>query len=467
MELNTNIDCWPQWDTQRYKTETGPGWIIFKGATESSTQNDMYLINCSGGYVKHFYVTVQPNINPLKVALRANGNAATQTGVGPISSVTLAYDQNLGRHEDLVLSWEANQAYSDLQCTLRKENSGIILSREPSGTLIRNASNLLYSETYGKTDQATILGALHGRYSFACTGRGETALAYADVSLAPLPIPTPAKIQLKVNGQSGTVTLPSGTDALLTWAPDKALERGQSLACKASGDWSGDKPNSGQQFTGRLYGNKTYTMVCKGSCLVANSTLGVCDSQDTVTIYVGDNTIKPPQVTKPTITIDPQDQSVTIAQTATFSCSASGDGVSYKWQYRNPGESAFTDISGGTGSTYVFKNPGVKYNGVQYRCIATNSAGSDTSLVAILTITESKSTPVVATCDATAKAVVTALGGCSNVDKTEYKNVYGACCTLVTKTTLLQILNDALADGVIDATEKKSLLSALNSYLSK
>lgn len=72
-----------------------------------------------------------------------------------------------------------------------------------------------------------------------------------------------------------------------------------------------------------------------------------------------------------------------------------------------------------------------------------------------------------ATCDNTARAIVTAAGGCSNIDPDLYENVYNACCsTLVTKASLLQILNDALADGVLSKTEKASLLGALNSYLS-
>ncbi|MDP3697634.1 MAG: hypothetical protein Q8R55_06535 [Candidatus Taylorbacteria bacterium] len=76
-------------------------------------------------------------------------------------------------------------------------------------------------------------------------------------------------------------------------------------------------------------------------------------------------------------------------------------------------------------------------------------------------------TTTTATCDETAKAIVQVSGGCSEIDSTLYKNVYDACCsTSVTKASLLQILNNALADGVLSKTEKSSLLGALNSYLS-
>lgn len=70
-------------------------------------------------------------------------------------------------------------------------------------------------------------------------------------------------------------------------------------------------------------------------------------------------------------------------------------------------------------------------------------------------------------CDQTSKAVVEASGGCSNIDPALYKNVYNACCTVaVTKASILQMLNDALADGILSKAEKSSLLGALNSYLS-
>lgn len=68
-------------------------------------------------------------------------------------------------------------------------------------------------------------------------------------------------------------------------------------------------------------------------------------------------------------------------------------------------------------------------------------------------------------CDVTAKAIVDSVGGCSVIDQTKYSNIYRACCTKVTKETLLSMLNKYLDDGVISDTEKSNLLTALNSYL--
>ena len=70
------------------------------------------------------------------------------------------------------------------------------------------------------------------------------------------------------------------------------------------------------------------------------------------------------------------------------------------------------------------------------------------------------------TCDATAQSVIKSVGGCEVIDHKKYQNVYIACCR-VTKEMLLTILDNALADGVIDEHEKSLLLTALNSRLSE
>ena len=71
------------------------------------------------------------------------------------------------------------------------------------------------------------------------------------------------------------------------------------------------------------------------------------------------------------------------------------------------------------------------------------------------------------TCDSTAKAIVDSVGGCTKIDKSLYSNIYNVCCVsaVVTKETLLSLLNAALADRVISDSEKTALLTALDSYL--
>ena len=75
-----------------------------------------------------------------------------------------------------------------------------------------------------------------------------------------------------------------------------------------------------------------------------------------------------------------------------------------------------------------------------------------------------KTAPSTIGCDPTAQAIVDSIGGCNNIDRNQYANVYNACC-VVTTTSLLQMLNADLSDGVLSDQEKTSLLKALNIYL--
>jgi hypothetical protein len=94
--------------------------------------------------------------------------------------------------------------------------------------------------------------------------------------------------------------------------------------------------------------------------------------------------------TAPAITQQPQDITVTLGQTATFSVSASGSApLSYQWQYALPGSINFFDFPGATASSYTTPAATSALDGYQYRVRVTNSAGSVTSLAALLTVTTS------------------------------------------------------------------------------
>ena len=95
----------------------------------------------------------------------------------------------------------------------------------------------------------------------------------------------------------------------------------------------------------------------------------------------------------PTITTQPQNQSVSVGQPATFSVVASGSmPLSYQWQRNN------TNISGATSSSYTLPSVTASDNGSSFRCILTNSVGSVTSNAAILTVTGNAApTPTIVT----------------------------------------------------------------------
>jgi glucose/arabinose dehydrogenase len=87
----------------------------------------------------------------------------------------------------------------------------------------------------------------------------------------------------------------------------------------------------------------------------------------------------------PAITDEPDDVTVSAGQPATFTVAASGRApLSYQWQ-RNR-----ADIPGATSASYTFPSAQPSNDGDTFRCVVTNSAGSDTSREAVLTVTSNR-----------------------------------------------------------------------------
>ena len=83
----------------------------------------------------------------------------------------------------------------------------------------------------------------------------------------------------------------------------------------------------------------------------------------------------------PTITTQPANQSVNAGQTATFSVSATGTApLNYQWQKNS------ANISGATATSYTTPATAVADNGTKFDVIVSNSAGSQTSTLATLTV---------------------------------------------------------------------------------
>lgn len=92
--------------------------------------------------------------------------------------------------------------------------------------------------------------------------------------------------------------------------------------------------------------------------------------------------------TIPTITKQPESQTVAENATATFTVEATGGNLSYQWQQSTDGTD-WTDISGANSDTYTTE-AAPDMNGRQYRCKVSNNAGSVTSNAATLTVNQHK-----------------------------------------------------------------------------
>lgn len=83
----------------------------------------------------------------------------------------------------------------------------------------------------------------------------------------------------------------------------------------------------------------------------------------------------------PLITSQPADATVTEGDSAVFNVVASGTAsITYQWQKNG------ADITGATDSSYTLISASLSDDNKQFRCIASNTAGSDTSAIASLTV---------------------------------------------------------------------------------
>lgn len=83
----------------------------------------------------------------------------------------------------------------------------------------------------------------------------------------------------------------------------------------------------------------------------------------------------------PTISSQPQNQTVPVGLNATFTVSASGNDLSYQWQRGT------VNIPGATGASYTRNNVSNGDSGATLRVIVTDPTGSATSNAATLTVT--------------------------------------------------------------------------------
>ena len=93
----------------------------------------------------------------------------------------------------------------------------------------------------------------------------------------------------------------------------------------------------------------------------------------------------------PSITVDPENQTVAIGATATFTAAASGEPTpSVQWQVSATGAGGpFSDITGNASAgtdTLVLQNVQSAQNGYAYRAVFTSAQGSASSTAAILTV---------------------------------------------------------------------------------
>ena len=77
-----------------------------------------------------------------------------------------------------------------------------------------------------------------------------------------------------------------------------------------------------------------------------------------------------------------------VGQTATFSVTVAGGGLTYQWQSMASGASLFTNIAGANASSYTTPATAITDSGTQFRAVVTNTQGSVTSNAATLSVVD-------------------------------------------------------------------------------
>jgi hypothetical protein len=122
----------------------------------------------------------------------------------------------------------------------------------------------------------------------------------------------------------------------------------------------------------------------KFDVIVSNSAGSVTSAVATLTVNAA--------AASPTIATQPSNQSVTVGQTATFSVTATGAApLSYQWQKNS------ANISGAMSSSYTTPATATTDNGAKFDVIVSNTAGSQTSTMAALTVNSSAVAPTITT----------------------------------------------------------------------
>ncbi len=105
------------------------------------------------------------------------------------------------------------------------------------------------------------------------------------------------------------------------------------------------------------------------------------------------------QAIAPAITGDPQPQTVTVGQTAAFGVVVTGTKpFTYQWErgtVDSLGDTSYLSINGAADSSYITPAASLADNGRLYRCTVGNSAGSDVSAAALLTVQSGVIAPII------------------------------------------------------------------------
>lgn len=162
-----------------------------------------------------------------------------------------------------------------------------------------------------------------------------------------------------------------------------------SFSVKAAGDspsyrwqYSADGGTSWANCTSSGYNTSTFSFTAaerfngrRFRCVVTNQYGSVTSNAAKLTI-----------TNKPVITAQPKNASAKIGASVSFSVTATGDGLSYQWQYSTNGGTSWINCTTAANTSVFSFTAAERFNGRRFRCVVTNQNGSVASNSAKLTI---------------------------------------------------------------------------------
>lgn len=216
-------------------------------------------------------------------------------------------------------------------------------------------SNTAWSGNKTSTLKVTASAGMNG-YQYRCkvsNGYGTVYSSAATMTVRSAP---------SITSQPKSVSAAEGSSATFTVAATGGSLSYQWQFKKPDGSWQNCSSGTSKTLTVEAKG---YRDGYRYRCKVSNS-LG--------TVY--SNSVKL-TVVKLSVTTQPKSVSAAVGDTATFTVKAQGSGLSYQWQYKKTGSTAWNNCSGGSAKSATLSITAESYrDGYQYRCKITDTNGN-------------------------------------------------------------------------------------------
>ncbi len=212
-----------------------------------------------------------------------------------------------------------------------------------------------------------------------------------------------------------TVTVPTVAPAISTQPANASVTVGQTATFTAAASGT---PAPTFQWSRSNDAGKTWTAISGATAATYTTAAMVIGDNNAQFRVVASNsagnatsnaavlTVTVPTVA-PAISTQPANASVTVGQTATFTAAASGTPApTFQWSRSNDDGGTWTAIAGATAATYITPATVIGDHNARFRVVASNSAGSATSNVAVLTATIPTVAPAISTQPANASVTV-------------------------------------------------------------